>query len=176
MHLKGDGEKSLHQTDQAQFKFLPTNSRGPSMECANNTSCPLFIHSLTFLADYFTSSVLASNYTTSCLSSYLAEWKNRKNKKRTCTNCSYRIYLPTDICVHKLCLPRWTVQLLSMANPYTCKSHACPPQDDISPVILPSFSCIYFVSLLGCFYQYTNLLYPPSSYFSPTLKNSHTIH
>lgn len=140
------------------------------MEWTNNTSCPLLICFPTFLALYFTSSVLASNYTTSCLSSYLAEWKNRKNQKRTCTNCSHHIYLPTNIYVHKLCLPRWTIQLLSMASPYACKSHAWPPKIFLQwffllfPASLLSPSWVISINTQTCYVPHLHILPPPKKY------------
>lgn len=119
---------SLNQTDQVQFKFLPTNSRGPSMECTNNTWCPLFIHSLIFLANYFTSSVLASNYTTSCLSSYLAEWKNKIRKELAQTTPTIFTYVPPSVSINSAFPGKLSNSYKRSVPPLVNHMHAAPPR------------------------------------------------
>lgn len=144
--------KSLNQTDQAQFKFFPTNSRQPSMESPNNAS-------ITFLTNYPMSSVLSSNYITSCLSyTQLNEKIERIRKELAQTAPTTFTYLPTPMPIN-YAFPDEVSNSYQWPTPTL--EHYVSPQDDISPAILPSLSCNYFVSLLGYFFHHTNLLYLP---------------
>ena len=104
------------------------------------------------------STPLLSQTTTSCLlfslqfvpppapSSFLAEWKNRRNQKRTSMNCFHHIYPPVGICIHKPCVSQMNCPNSISGQPLHLYTTFTPPKMILLQQSFPLFPASTFLS------------------------------